>query len=228
MDKFGLTGKIPGVVDALQYEDMFLDGDDFVKTPVTAEDYVITNATAGTAALDAAAQNGVILLDSNSTTATQGIQIQRTAAQFVPAAGRTILFETRVKIADTATGPELFLGLANIDTTIIASSVVSTTSHVGFSSITDNNVLLGLAEKAGVAATGVTTTTLVDDTWATLGFKINGLTDITYYVNGAAVNKISTAINIPTVAMAPSFVCQSGGTTDPILHIDWWKCQSTR
>jgi hypothetical protein len=228
MDKFGLIGKIPGVANPVMFEDFFLDGDDFVTQQITAEDYTETNATAGTALIDATGDNGVLLLDSASSTATQGVQIQRIAANFVPKAGRSIWFETRVKITDTATGPQMFLGLANIDSTIIASSLVTTTSHIGFSSITDDNALLGLSEKAGVAATGVNTTTLVNNTWATLGFIVNGLTDITFYVNGAAVSKITTVTAIPAVALAPSFVCQSGGAVDPIMHLDYWKCQQTR
>ena len=227
MDKFGLIGKIPGVATPLQYEDFFLDGDDFVTTPVDDEDYAFTNATAGTMALDPAAANGVLLLDSNSTTVTQGAQIQRPAASFLPVAGRTIWFETRLKLVDTYDDCQFFAGLAEIDTTIIGSSAVSTANHIAFTCVTNDGILLSNAEKAGANTTGVGTT-LAEDTWVVLGIKVNGLTDITYYVDGVAVNKITTVANIPIVAMAPSFVCQTGGTADVIMHIDYWKCQQTR
>jgi len=227
MEKFGFTGKMPGVADALQYEDLFIDGDDFVTTPIDDEDYAFTNATAGTMALDPAGDNGVLLLDSNSTTVTQGCNLQRPAASFIPKAGRTIYFETRLKLVDTFDDCEFFAGLAELDTTIIGTSAVSTGNHIAFTCVTDNGVLLSNAEKATAGTTGVGTT-LAEDTWVTLGIKVNGLTDITYYVNGAAVNKISTAANIPIVGLAPSFVCQTGGTADVIMHIDYWKCAQTR
>ena len=228
MEKFGFTGKMPGVADALMFEDMFIDGDDFVTQLVTAEDYAETNATAGTADIDPAGDNGVLLLDSNSATVTQGIQIQRPAANFVPKAGRTIFFEARVKVADTFDEAQLFIGLGNIETAIIASSTVATTSHIAFTTVTDDGILLSNIEKAGVGDTG-TGTTIAEDTWVTLGFKVNGLTDVTFYVNGAAVYKNTTTTAIPNVALSPSFVCQSGaGATDPIMHLDYWKCAQTR
>jgi len=227
MDKFGLIGKIPGVANPLQYEDFFLDGDDFVTTPIDDEDYAFTNATAGTMALDPSAPNGVLLLDSASDTVRQGAQIQRPAAQIKPVAGRTIWFETRLKLVDTYDDCEFFAGLAELDTTIIATSAVSTANHIAFTCVTNDGVLLSNTEKAGAGTTGAGTT-LAEDTWVTLGIKVNGLTDITYYVNGVAVSKISTAANIPIVALSPSFVCQSGGTADVIMHLDYWKCQQTR
>lgn len=229
MENFGFTGKMPGVADALQYKDMFLDGDDFVKTPIDDEDYAFTQAgTAGSMALDPAGESGVLLLDSDSGTVTKGAQIQRPAASFTPKAGRTIYFETRLSIFDTFDEVQFFAGLALIDTTIIATSLVSTTNHIAFTSITDDGILLANAEKGGVGTTAEGTT-ITEEGWVTLGFKVNGLTDITFYVNGAAVSEIITPVNIPIVAMSPSFVCQSGaGSADPIMHIDYWKCAQTR
>ena len=226
-EDIGLLSKCEGVISPRQYISSFIDGDDFVTSPIDDEDYAFTNATAGTMALDPAAENGVLLLDSASTTAAQGAQIQRPAASFKPKAGRKIWFETRVKVADTATGPELFIGLAEIDTTIIASSAVSTENHIGFSSVTDDNVLLANSEKA-TAGTTATGTTAVEATWVTLGIKVDGLDKVSFYVDGDIVSQITTTANIPIVELAPSFVCQSGGTTDPILHIDYWICQQTR
>jgi len=228
MEKFGIAGYQTGVVNASQLADFYYDGDDFVTTPVDDEDYAFTNATAGTMTIDPAAENGVLLLDAASSTATQGAQMQRPAATFKPEAGRVILFEARVKVADVATGPELFIGLGNIDTTIISSSAVSTTDHIAFTSITDDNVLLANAEKAGAGTTKATGTTLVDGTWVKLGIRVDGVDSASFYVDDVLVSTIDTTANISVLNMSPSFVCQSGGTTDPILHIDYWRCQQTR
>lgn len=228
-DEIGLVSNVPGVINPRQYISSYIDGDDFRTCPVTAEDYTLTQATTGTMALSAGADNGVLLLDSNSATSTQGAQMQRVAASFIPKAGRKIWYETYIKVADTgalATAGEIFVGLAEIDTTIIGSSAVSTANHIGFSSVTDDGVLLANCEKAGAGDTD-TGTTIAEDTWVRLGFKVTGVTSVDFFVNGVYVSSHVTA-NIPIVALAPSFVMQSSGTTDPIMHIDSWICQQTR
>lgn len=225
MEKFGFTGKMPGVVDALQFEDMFIDGDDFTVLPIDDEDYAFTNDTTGDMTLSAAGDNGILLLDSVAGTSTQGANLQRPAANFVPKAGRTIFFETKVQT--DLLGVEFFAGLAEINTNIISGSAVDTANHIGFTSITDNGLLLSNTEKAGVGTTGIGHQ-LEIATWVTLGIKVNGLTDITFYVDGDAVQIISTSANIPIVALSPSFVCQSDGTDATILSIDYWKCAQTR
>jgi hypothetical protein len=198
--------------------------DDFLDLPTGK--YTATQATAGTFALTDY-EYGAALADCNSTTAAQGINVQLggTAGEFVkPQAGVNIWFEARLKIADTATGPELFVGLHETDTTIIASSALSGSNMIGFSSVTDDNVVLFTGEKA-TAADSNACTTLVDDTWIHLGFKVTGVTKTEQYVNGvkqAASTNHATA-NIPILELRPSFVCHSGGTTDPILWLDWWQ-----
>ena len=187
--------------------------------------YTATQATAGTFALGDG-DGGVALADCNSTTATQGINVQLGGAAgelFKPAAGRKLWFEARFKFADVATGPEFFLGLHEIDTTIIVASALTGGNMIGFSSITDDNVLLFTAEKATAAATKACTTA-VDGTFLKLGFFVDGVTSIQQYLNGALLAGEHVSANIPIVEMVPSLVCQSGGTTDPIVHLDWWMC----
>ena len=223
----GLWHNAP-VLRAIQdpsYAYYFLD--DFIGLPTGK--YTATQATAGTFALGDQA-GGVALADCNSTTAAQGINVQlgTTVGEcFVPAAGKDIWFEAKVKAADIATGPEFFLGLAPVDTTIIASSALSTSNHIGWVSTTDDNVLLFAAAKAAAAATKAATT-LVDDTYVTLGFKVNGVTSIDQYIDGVLQSTTHVTANIPVTEMTLSLVCQSGGTTDPIVHIDYWRCLQIR
>lgn len=190
-----------------------------------AADWTATQATAGTFANDATAgvEGGVALADSASTTATQGINCQYTHFRCIPEANTVIIGEGRLKFADVATGPEFFFGLAEVDTSIIASSALSTANHVGVSSVTDDNIIIEAAEKAGAAHTsGGTVHTAVDGTYFKAGFRISGVTKIEFYINGAKVLTADVATaNIPVVALVPSLVCQTGGTTDPIVHIDW-------
>lgn len=188
--------------------------------------WVLTQATAGTAALDVAAKGGVLLLDCNSTTNNQGVQIQlggaAGAASFIASAASKIYFEARVKIADIgSTTCQMFVGLAEVDTSVLASAANSTANHIGFEAI--NTTAMGIhSEKAGSRSSTASVHTVVDDDYVKLGFIVDGLTKITPFVNGVAQTAITT--NIPIVAMTPSFVCHSSGTTDPILHVDWVAC----
>ena len=68
----------------------------------TTGDYVLTQATAGTGAISTAAP-GVLELDCNSTTSTQGANLQRVKSAFVPAAGKHIWAEFKFKIVIRST-----------------------------------------------------------------------------------------------------------------------------
>jgi hypothetical protein len=183
--------------------------------------YVATQATAGTAAISTAAP-GVLELDSNSTTATQGITLQHNKAAFVPAAGKDLWFEAKFKVVDTYDKCELFVGLSELDTTLIATSANSSANHIGWQCVTDDGVLLWTAEKAGTGDTGAAAT-IAEATYIKVGFKVSGVTSATQYINGVATGTAKATANIPVVALYPSFVCQSGGTNDPIMHLQGYR-----
>jgi hypothetical protein len=183
----------------------------------TTGDYVLTQATTGTAAISTAAP-GVLELDSGSSTSTQGATLQHNKAVFLPAAGKHIWAEFKIKIVDTYDKVELFCGLSELDTTLIASSANSSANHIGWQCVTDDGVLLFSAEKAGAGATKAAAT-IAEDTYIKLGFYVNGVTEIEQYVNGVLTSANHATANIPVVAIYPSFVCQSAGTNDPIMHI---------
>lgn len=192
------------------------------------DDYVVTQATAGTAdVIDG--DGGLLQLDSNSTTADQGIQVQHKTETFKLEAGKTIWFEARVKVVDTLTKCQFFAGLANLDTTLIASGEISATDYVGFLS---DATKMGSASAGkwdfelydGVTAEAVSNAvTPAEDTWVRIGFKIEGVTTATPYVNGVAGTAITIA-DAPDTEMAVSFVCQTEGLNDPILTVDWYRC----
>lgn len=195
--------------------------EDFTRYDAT-DDYTLTQATTGAAAISTAAP-GVLELDSGSTTATQGANLQRTVAAFVPAANKSLWFEAKVKVVDTYDKAELFIGLSESDTTIIAASANSSANHIGFQCVTDDGVLLATSEKAGTGTTQAGTT-LAEATYVRLGFHYDGVADtVRFYVDGVAVGDPIATANIPKVALYPSFVCQSGGTNDPILHIAGYR-----
>lgn len=204
--------------------------EDFTDGKLLTSFFTATQATQGTFAYDTTTTvaNGVALADCASSTAAQGINVQADHSGFLCAAGTTLWFEARCKIVDAATGPEFYMGLSDTDTAIITSSAVGTENGLGFSSVTDDNVLLFFGNKADVSDTTTSPKTLVDGTYVKLGFKVEGVTKCTPYVDGVPHSDTIATASIPVVQMRPSFVCQSGGTTDPILHIDWIRVAQNR
>jgi hypothetical protein len=184
----------------------------------TNGEWVGTQATAGTAAISAV-DIGTLVIDSNSSTDTQGFQVQRVKSLFLPAAGKDIWMEWQCKIADTPDFCQFFGGLSEVDTSIIASSLNSSANHIGFETVSEDGVIVGVGEKAGARGTVAALHTAVDDTWVKFGFKVTGVTSIQFYVNGVATGAALATANVPIVAMYPSFVCQTAGTNDPILHV---------
>lgn len=188
----------------------------------TNGDYVLTQATAGTGAISTAAP-GVLELDCNSTTQGQGVQLQRVKSAFIPAAGKHIWGEFKFKVVDTFDKVQLFAGLSEIDTTIIASGANSSANHIGWEVATAGaGVTTFAGEKAGTRGTA-TGPTLVEDTYVKLGFYVNGVTSIQQYVNGVATGTAIATANVPIVALYPSFVCQTDDTNDPILHLQGYR-----
>ena len=182
------------------------------------DDWTLTQSTTGAAAMSTAASN-VLELDSNSTTVVQGANLQRTAGAFVvPVAGTKIYAEFEVKVVDTFDDCEFFVGLSEADTTVIAASANSSANHIGWQCVTDDGVLLFTSEKAGTGDTGAAAT-LAEATYIRLGFVVDGITSVTQYINGVESGTAKATANVPIVKLVPTFVCQSGGTADPIMHI---------
>jgi len=83
-------------------------------------------------------------------------------------------------------------------------------------------VLLFTGEKAGAGDTGAAAT-IAEGVYIRLGFHVSGVSSVTQYINGVKTGTAKATANIPIVALYPSFVCQSGGTNDPILHIAGYR-----
>ncbi len=202
-------------------------GDDC--TTYAAGDWTLTQATTGTAAL-ATGNYGVMELDSASSTADQGINLQHLASIPALAASQVVRFGCRVKIADgTNEFGQVFIGLSDTDTTIMAAGIMASSDYVGFfvDAATSAAGTVDFELYDGVTAENVAGVhTFVDDTYVDLEFVIDGVTTATPYVNGVAGTAITIA-DAPDTALRPSFVMQSEGTDDPIMSLDWWYITTT-
>lgn len=184
----------------------------------TNGNWVSTAATAGTSALSTA-ETGVLELDSASTTQGQGIQVQRVKSPIVLKANTKTWIEFPVKVVDTFDKAQLFIGLAESDTSIIASGALSTANHLGWKCETgDAGVLTFEGAKASAAGTA-SAATIAEATYIRLGLFIDGVTSAQQYINGVATGDAIATANIPIVVVYPSLVCLTDGTNDPIMHV---------
>jgi len=119
----------------------------------TNGNYVLTQATAGSAAMSTT-ESGTLLISAGSTTSTHGANVQRVKSAFIPAASKDIWAEFNVSWTGVSNlNVETFVGLSEVDTSIIGSSAMSTANHIGWQSLTDDGVLLFDVEKASAPTT---------------------------------------------------------------------------
>ncbi len=185
----------------------------------TSGDYVLTAATSGTGAISTT-YPGCLALDAGAATSTQGVNLQRVKSMFLPASGKNIWFEARVRMATTVVS-ELFIGLAAVDTSIIAASANSTNNRIGWTSVTDDGVLLFDCDKAGTGTTAAATT-ISTSAWIRLGFYYDGTADtVQQYIDGVATGSAIATTYISKSAVYPSFVVQAAGTGQPVMHFNY-------
>jgi len=219
-------------MDPSLLQDMYVEYDDFERFDDT-DDWVTTQATAGTAdVIDGF--GGILELDSGSSTADQGIQIQRKVETFLPAAGSDILFMAKVRITDTIDKVQFFAGLSVLDTSLFAVGENTSTDHIGVEANATTQAAAGgrldlYSEKGGVRGSQATIHTAVEATDFIIGFIVRGLSSVTPIINNVLGTPITTGgTHIPITELAPTFACLSEGTNDPIVRLDWYYCLQTR
>ncbi|KKL91910.1 hypothetical protein LCGC14_1889940, partial [marine sediment metagenome] len=69
----------------------------------------------------------------------------------------------------------------------------------------------------------------VDSSWHYLGFYVNGVTDVTVYVDRAAVSAgaIATA-NIPVTGLMPAIAVKAGTGAAETIEFDYLMCVQLR
>lgn len=189
-----------------------------------------TQATAGTGAYIAdtiAGGYSVLEVDCNSTTNGQGYQLQWKGAGVYPEEGAVVYGHLRLRFKDIATGPEFFGGLATIDTTLIASDAMSATNWIGFLSLSSGTTKFGIDDGTEDLSDS-TIHTMVDGDTTTDGTEIADYdfrwevgSKLEVWVDGVKANITGIDLaNEPDAGfIVPSVVCQTNGTTDPIIHV---------
>jgi hypothetical protein len=216
--------------DFLQFE-AITDAD-----PPTSASWTWTQGanTNGGAAIIAGA-GGILEIDCESTTQHEGMHAQLAVAPFKLAANKDLWFECRVMVTDTYDKCEFFAGISKLDTTLMKNDgdLDTGSDYVGFGVET---TLAGVTsfyickDAAELSDSMGTTGTLPEADWIRLGFHVDGTTGIHAFIDGdeqTLTNVVYTGI--PTTdALSPIFVCQTDGTNDPLLAVDWVRCVQLR
>ena len=208
------------------YKDDFLNWAAMPAGDASAEapGWTVTEATAGT--IENVIGEGGELHIGAAATADQGLQAQLLSCCVKPVLGTNIWFEARVQISHIDN--QYFVGLADTDTSIIASGALDETNveSVGFFQDEPSATGVGgtVTQKTGAADVTEDIVTLTAATWTTLGFKITGVSKVEFYQDGALIETGATAANIPAVEMALSLVCQNeDGANINTLKMDWFR-----
>ena len=191
----------------------------------TAEGWVLTQAVSGTLALGAA-EGGTLIASAGAGTNDQGINCQLLNCRVKPVAGTNIWFEARVQVSHVDN--QVFIGLADTDTTLMAAGVLDETNveSVGFFTDVNSTTLTGgtVTQKTGVPDVTEDIVAMTATTYTTLGFKITGITQVEFYQDGVLIETGVTAASIPAVTMALSMVAQNeDGSNTNTLTVDWVK-----
>ncbi len=200
--------------------------EDFTERGVIDVTYGWTLTQAGSAGtcVSTDTKGGMITINAGHTDAGDGANLQRstTVGEIFEAYTGKLYYECLLYMTACATA-DLFIGLATIDTTVMTNVPAISAYGIGFRSLTRDGVLLSGTYNASGTATG-TGLTLVASTWYKLGFVVDKDDKAEFYVDGVLVNTETTYIGGTGVNMVPTFVCQSGGTNQPTMNIDWVAC----
>ena len=201
-----------GQLDPTKFHTYMEDFDQFLLTDGTTAQWTVTAASTGTAALTAV--NGGALLLTAANTDEDLIQVQRTTATWLPAAGKKTFFKARLKLSAAAL-TDLFIGLSVVDTSLIATSAIGTTECMGFfkaatdTTLTFYNRLDGSTGSTSASSIG----TVADDTYFTVSFYFDGASTVYYAFDDVIKGSVSgSSTYLPNTVMTPSIAIAQEGT----------------
>ena len=147
-------------------------------------------------------------------------------APFIAKAGYNIHFRARAQLTTTVANAAFFLGLAPVDTTILASSAIDNNSAIGFYKAA-SAACVGLV-RAGGTSTSTTLSggfTPTISTWYDLEMLISGRDYIQFWVNGTCTGQ-TTMTNLPanTVTLALTAAISAGTAAAATLELQQLVC----
>lgn len=184
----------------------FVDDFNRVAVDLTNDWTEIKDAGAAAAAIVADAANGLLRISSTATTDNDGGSIQGNEI-YLPAAGKTIWFEAKVRASDV--DHDMFIGLTQNFATD-PEAVLAASNRIGFQITEGSAVWLAKSEIADAETSTSTGVTQVAATFDTVGFRVNGVSTIEFFVNR---NLVATHTSVPATELTPAFFNLSGNAT---------------
>lgn len=225
----------PSKLDPNYLSNSFDFEDDFMSLDTTATvgdwaAFEVDVATGAAPALDATAAGvgGILLLTMGGATDDDAQQINAVNAPFFLAAGKTIYYETRLKIVGDNQS-EVSFGLCGLAENLTAVADVLPADGISFSS-QDATLAVDLTLSKGGTNTGAVSgvKTMVSGTYVTFGFKVSGVSSVTPYIDGVAGTPATATIPDDKV-LTPYFLVRNGdGTTNQVLHVDYVRVVQLR
>lgn len=196
--------------------------------------WTVTNATSGTMAA-ISGLGGVARVSAAAATNDQGVTAAQpggAASQFITLSALTKLWiEFMVKITpQTASGyGATWSGLATQAEGLSAAGAPAGTDRMGFltENSSTNSLYFNYKDAGGSEYEVDTTFDITTGEWVKLGFKVEGLTRVTPYINGVAQTVIvaTTTYPIPDAIMNITLAnVANGGTGTPTSDYDWIRC----
>lgn len=188
----------------------------------TGDGWTLTQSNStGTISGLATDQGGVLVITDGGSTEDDSLNAQLKNCLFKPAAGVTIRFEARLNMTDAT--QQWFVGLAGVQTAILGSGAIDdTVDKCGFYHQHDStdNKMSAISSRTSSEEIDADVAANADNTYVKIGFVINGLTSVTWYVNGVSVGSVVDANDIPNAVMCLTLFAGYQGASSA-THIDW-------
>lgn len=183
--------------------------DDFTGVALdSTNDWTVVKDSGASAGIGADVLNGVLELTSAATTDDDGASIQGNEI-FLPAANKTIWFETRLQCND-ADQTDICAGFT-VNFATNPEAMLTAADRICFEVDDGDASILCKTEAGGVETSTDSGVDLVDSTYVTLGIRVLGTGQVFFYVNRQQVAVHST--NIPTTELALAAMSLSGSAT---------------
>lgn len=210
-----------GGPDPSKYHTWYDDFDNY-----TAADWVITTTGTGTVVVQNEV-NGIIRV-TNSAADDDAVFLQWSGDTNAAAvetwkfiAGKELWFKTKFKVSD-ATQSDLVMGLQITDTTPLA-----VTDGVYFLKA-DGSATLNLLVTKNSTSTTTAVTTMVADTYVTVGFYYDGKSSISIFLNDQKIGSSVTTNLVDDEELTISWGCQNGEAVAKTMNIDYILVSETR
>lgn len=200
--------------DPSRYHLFFDDFDGYVVQDGSTSPVVQWTETLNSGTVAMTAVNGGALLITCANTDEAITQIQRTSAGWLPTAGKKTFFKARMKVAD-ADLTDILIGLAAIDTTLVAASAIGVTDALAFfKAATDTSFTFYNRKDATTGSTSAASIgTVANDTYFTVGFAYDGVDKVYYMFNDVVLGSVDgSSTYLPDAQLSPSICIGQEGT----------------